>query len=138
MPRERIQHGKLLIGPAEGVVNNPHAEDFDEDRRNRAFERNGEEYRPGMSSALNDDQRLFEQPSLDVIWNREAGWVQVLFEAPAEWFRKAMEEQAWKADPEEGHPMPYGVGTEPLTREQINNLIRTLRRARNAAFGADE
>lgn len=30
------------------------------------------------------------------------------------------------------------VWTENLTREQINELIRSLRRARNLAFGRDE
>ena len=30
------------------------------------------------------------------------------------------------------------VFTEPLTRPQINHLIRTLKRARDAAYGTDE
>ena len=38
----------------------------------------------------------------------------------------------------EGTTQFGGVGTWNLTREEINRLIKTLRRARNAAFGADE
>lgn len=41
-------------------------------------------------------------------------------------------------DPNEPTPTTRTFYTDDLTREQINLLIRTLRRARDAAYGADE
>lgn len=41
-------------------------------------------------------------------------------------------------DPNEPDPTARTLYTDDLTREQINLLIRTLRRARDAAYGADE
>ncbi|QGZ16705.1 hypothetical protein PBI_DEWDROP_57 [Microbacterium phage Dewdrop] len=137
MPRERIQHGELLIGPAKDVVTDPEAEGFDKERLERAARRSGVEYHPGVE-ALSDDERIYEQQSLDVVWHRDGGWVQLQIEAPPEWFEKALDEQAWKSDPNAGPPMHQAVLTGVLDRRQINHLIKTLRRARDAAYGADE
>ncbi len=37
-----------------------------------------------------------------------------------------------------GFPIMRGLYTKPLTRDELNLMIRTLRRARDAAYGADE
>lgn len=47
------------------------------------------------------------------------------------------EPQRHSADELSDRVEPATVWSEPLTRYQINDLIRTLRRARDAVFGAD-
>lgn len=74
-----------------------------------------------------------EEPSLDVSWNREAGWVQVAFDAPRDWWDRFY--SAVVGSPEQHHMTAY---TDVLTRTELNHMIRTLRRARDAAYGADE
>lgn len=120
MPRERIQHGKLLVEPS--VIEAESAplpaghvvREFDPDK------------------PLAADEVIREQQSVDLAWNRDAGWVQLVIEAPADWWQRVHSDASW-----EGSDV-RSVASEPLTRQQINHLIRTLRRARDAAFGADE
>lgn len=65
------------------------------------------------------------EPVTEVRWTREHGYVQVATTMP------------------DGHPFPVDPTPEgngwfaTLNRENINHLIRTLRKARDQAFGAD-
>lgn len=71
-------------------------------------------------------------PIVDVRWNREGGYVQIVTKV---------------TDAEGGRFMGDDYGDEPhftdgmyvdLSRQAINRLIRNLRRARDQAFGRDE
>lgn len=140
MPRERIQHGKLLIGPAldpkTGKPRRIQMENADGtvgEMVEVGTDRSGQEYFPG-TPFLSEDERIYEQQSLDIVWNAQGGWVQLSIEAPTEWFQRALDPKDWGDTP----PLSQSIATETLTRQQINQMIKTLRRARNAVFGVDE
>jgi len=66
-------------------------------------------------------------PSLDVSWSREpTGWVQIGIDAPTDFLAGIIRDGA------------TSVWTDVLDRREINHMIRTLRRARDAAYGSDE
>lgn len=70
-------------------------------------------------------------PTLHVGWHKDS-WVQLSIEGDVSYFRFA-------ADSPDGEtPGRSSVYTEPLGREEINKLIRSLRRARDQVFGRDE
>jgi hypothetical protein len=74
-------------------------------------------------------------PALHVVWTRDHAHVQVGFEFD----RAVMKEHLGHASGEDWIGADRAVFyTGNLNREEINNAIRTLRRARNAAYGADE
>ncbi len=117
MPRERIQHGKQL-------AQIPMTE-TDPDYLIP--------YHPG--DKLPDGALVREEPSLDVGWNREGEWVQLSIVAPREWWDTWVQSYAIeKGAPEDTLSVFSGV----LTRGEINKMIVTLRRARDATYGADE
>lgn len=71
--------------------------------------------------------------AVHVGWNR-AGWVQVSLEADPSYFR-------FVADNPDGEAVADGrtsAYSPPLGREELNKLIRVLRRARDQAYGRDE
>ena len=127
MPRERIQHGKLYVEdasiPPTPIIGN--------DGQPIGVEAHAlREYRPGEE--LPDGSKIEEMPSLDVQWRSDPGWVQVSIEAPAEWWK------GFLAAVNDGQQSHFAAYTETLTREEINKMIRALRRARNAVYGSDE
>lgn len=64
------------------------------------------------------------EPTVRVGWSREAGHVELA---------------TIMSDEFELRPTPEGNGWfAQLSREQINHLIRTLRKARDQAYGRDE
>lgn len=70
-----------------------------------------------------------QNPNLDVNWNRDNEWVQVALVVD----RKYLEEYlSTSEDPR------LSIPTEVMSRKDINALIRTLRRARDSAYGSDE
>lgn len=79
------------------------------------------------------DAVITEDISMDVTWNRDAGWVQMSLDIP----RKKWEEN-YQFIAQETSISSRALYTDILTRTEINNLIKTLRRARDAAYGADE
>ena len=73
-------------------------------------------------------------PALDIEWMREpTGRVQVAIDMAREtWIINA------KSVNEDPSVAARAIYTESLTRQEINHMIKTLRRARDAAYGADE
>lgn len=91
-----------------------------------------------------------EDPSpADVVvhWSKEQGHVQLSISrypfgvvAVAEMADKAPVLEPRTEDPlvaQGEEPIETTVYSDPMTRHQLNEMIRTLRRARDAAFGAD-
>ena len=77
------------------------------------------------------DQVRVGTPTLHVSWLRD-GFVQVAIEGDVSYFRFA-------ANTPDGVTSDRStVYTEPLDRDEINKMIRTLRRARDQVFGRDE
>lgn len=71
-------------------------------------------------------------PIAEVMWNREAGHVQLVT-------RELSHEIPSPEEQEKDGPWPctYGFFVD-LDRKGINDMIRVLRRARDQAFGRDE
>lgn len=109
MPRERIKRGSLFITEAGSSLSTAHI--------------------PGEN--MPDGGAIHEEPSLEISWSRDGQCVQVAFVAPLAWLDAAQRDLA----PNESHVSLY---TEALSRAEINHMIRTLRRARDAAYGSDE
>lgn len=122
MPRERVHHGAILARIPE-----PNADGSE-------VEYSMKRYTPGDD--LPEGSTVHEEPSLEVSWNRDGEWVQVAFVAPREWFEKALADTAEHVDPH--GPAIFTAYTNVLTRAELNHMIRTLRRARDTAYGADE
>lgn len=78
------------------------------------------------------------EPSLDLSWTREdaiygrPGFVQVSMEFTPE----ALTERTKGL--EDGQTATISLFSENLNRAEINNMIRVLKRARDAAHGKDE
>ena len=80
------------------------------------------------------------EPELNVSWNKDgdcaSGRVQISIDLPVDYVRhlaKCIE------DDETGlHPSAIGAFTPALSRDDINRMIRVLRRARDQAHGRDE
>ncbi|WP_144834087.1 hypothetical protein [Microbacterium sp. BH-3-3-3] len=73
-------------------------------------------------------------PSLDIEWARDPqGRVQIAIEFSRErWMAIAKDLQ------DNSVVEARAIYTESLDRRELNHMIRTLRRARDAAYGADE
>lgn len=69
--------------------------------------------------------------SLHVSWHREGEWVQLFIEGDTSYFRFAANNPTVSDE-------RSSVYTPPLSRDEINKLIRTLRRARDQVYGRDE
>jgi hypothetical protein len=121
MPRERVKHGDIRVTEKhEDVDGIPGA----------ILEYI---YDPHDPNPLPANTVLYEEPSLDISWGREAGYVQVSIDFTREQWLEVAKEL-------EEHPgtIKKAIHTMPLTRYEINNAIKTLRRARDAAYGKDE
>lgn len=70
------------------------------------------------------------EPTLHVGW-RKGSYIQVSIEADGSYFRFATENPDTTTD-------RSTVYSEPLSRQEINKMIRSLRRARDQVFGCDE
>jgi len=125
MPKERIKHGRIMIRDAQrskdiGGITVPGAV--------LEYEHDGETPIPETATTS-------VMPSLDLYWNRDYGEVQLSFVAEKRWFIDALEEPmtSEQVDP----ATQISIYSESLSRSELNHFIRTLRRARDAAFGAD-
>lgn len=127
MPRERVHHGKLYVHipleqETDGSDTPPHIEE-------------SREFIPGEK--LPKGAYVTEEPSLEVTWTRSGdmlgGWVQVSIDMPREKWLENM--KTLEDDP---NVIARAMYTDSLSRQEINNMIKVLRRARDAAYGADE
>lgn len=120
MPRERVHHGKIwknspLTNQSEGEIQGVSVSEYTPD------------------TPVRSGEYLVEDPSMDIDWNRDHGYVQVSIDMPREtWIERA------KSIEDDSQIIKSAVYTNTLTRKEINHMIRTLRRARDAAFGRDE
>ena len=80
---------------------------------------------PVPTSVVSDDAQV------QVGWHKDS-YVQVSIEGHVSYFRFAAE------NPDGDTSERSTVYTPPLSREEINKMIRTLRRARDQVFGRDE
>jgi len=118
MPKETVQYGQQFI-----TVEHEGTKDYP-----GAIIR--QQYFPG--DPIPAGATVDQLPSTSVHWNRDAGWVQLSIEATREWWTNW--QKSYEGSTEQA---TFPVCTETLTRQEINNLIRTLRRARAAAYGED-
>lgn len=138
MPRERVKHGsahatwsaKPSDPPKSDVSVNPTPEGPDE----VTYAILSKEYFIGDPD-VPSDATITEDVSLDVGWNRDAGWVQITMSIPPDKWKFLSE---YFSDTDNDGVLPKVLNTGSLTRQEINAMIKTLRRARDAAFGADE
>lgn len=87
----------------------------------------------GQPPELEEGQHIDYTPGVELNWSRDMGHVQLSIEFPREqWIANAEE---LKNDPQ---VTKRAIFTDGLSRYQINKMIKTLRRARDAAHGADE
>ncbi len=79
------------------------------------------------------------EPELNVSWTRGVdhgiGVVQVSMLLPVAYVKHLANSLA---DPERMEPSGIGAFSPSLSRDELNRLIRTLRRARDQAYGHDE
>lgn len=128
MPRERVHHGKLTAHWKDPDV------DFEDGKGYPGAEVSAS-YSPQDPPPFPPDVpvEITGEPSLDVLWNRDGCYVQVAIDAPRDWWKKWLE--SYDGSPE----LPsFPAYTDVLSRRELNDLIRVLRRARDAAYGRDE
>lgn len=140
MPRETVHYGRdyatVTVHPSkghDGYTYEMRAEDA------KLATLNGE-----LDKA---DVRFSNKPHLDVLWNRPldrlslpagedpSGSVQVQIGLNPTEMQSRIDHIAEHPEDLEAFSLFF---TESLSRHQINHLIRTLKRARDAAYGADE
>jgi hypothetical protein len=125
MPKERVKHGQMYV---EGPIS-------EEDSSSQEVP-TGKWRKPYQLGDIQPEgTALLQDPSLDVTWNR-AGWVQVSIEMDrAKWLQMAQE---LVDEGEQPYTVFRAMYTDVLTRTEINNMIKVLRKARDQAYGADE
>lgn len=84
----------------------------------------------GCQTVSDDQDKPKMVPLVDVRWNREGGYVQIVTKAQDPYGGR------FAGDDPETH-FTDGMYVD-LGRYEINQLIRNLRRARDQAFGKDE
>lgn len=126
MPKERVKHGEIRIRQQE-----PNTGELPGRSDESVWLSTETVWIPG--GPIPEGATTVEAPSLDVTWNRDGGWVQLGFYAPRLWWSDFLE--SYEGSPEQHS---FSAWTEVLDRREINHMIRTLRRARDAAYGSDE
>lgn len=136
MPRERVKHGKQYAtwsaDPKAPTPKDALEHPTPEGPEEVSYAILSKEFHPG-DPEVPSGATITEDVSLDVNWNREAGWVQVSMSVPIDKW-----EDINKGREDLSNPPHVSVYTDTWTRQEINATIKTLRRARDAAFGADE
>lgn len=128
MPKETIQHARLTLRHEAEPLIVSHDDGPDEVILGAILDR---PYNP--SEVMVEGDTLIEGSAVSVHWSRDAEYVQLGLEAPRKWWDEVI--ASYIGSPELGR---FDVYTESLTRKEINDLIKTLRRARDAAYGVDE
>jgi hypothetical protein len=95
---------------------------------------------PATSTEKTGQSAAEERRGLDISWSRPdengdttPGNVQIGMSFSPEELRRLSQPYS-----DGSFPFVRATYTEPLSRDQLNLMIRTLRRARDAAYGADE
>lgn len=93
----------------------------------------GYTFEPFTGQSVGENQKLFTDPTVDAAWDRDNEYVQLGFELTADkWIAIA---DMLREHPEIAKHAEY---TAIVTRKELNATIRILKRARDAAYGADE
>lgn len=86
--------------------------------------------------------RLTREPNVEIVWTRPEETVQQTGVDPAGWVQIGIDLDGVDLEDRMRYSGSNTTAktfyTESLTRHQINELIRVLKRARNAAYGSDE
>lgn len=129
MPRETIQHARIVVRHEEPpVVFDEHGGNLQYPLVSAIVDR---EYVPNEALGVHDT--LIEGSAVSLHWSRDAEYVQIGIEAPRKFWDSFI--QGYDSSKELHR---YELYTESLTRKEINDLIKVLRRARDAAYGTDE
>jgi len=141
MPKERVHWGTQYIQNAVPETDK-HGGYYEE----LPFQGLSIDPNTGETEKLPTGNRLSRSPSVDIYWSKpgeyapaaydeeQLGSVQIGFDVNAAELDLFMEE--WKQDRDLVSSRSFF--TRGLTRKQINDMIKTLKRARDAAFGVDE
>lgn len=90
-------------------------------------------FTPYVDGPIGKDQKALTYPLVEIAWGRNDGLVQIGFQMTRErWIEIA---DMLRTDPDIIDHTEY---TGSTTRKQLNDTIRTVRRARDSALGADE
>lgn len=87
-------------------------------------------------------RRVTREPNVEVVWTRQGENPRPAYEDPEGWVQIGLDidkvdlEDRLRYDDDSISARTFY--TDKLTRHQINEMIRTLKRARNAAYGSDE
>lgn len=95
-----------------------------------------DEGRPGHVLETPEGGSSYSTAGLFVQWSRDPGYAQIAIEVDVDHLREIMAAIDAGNIPENDEDT-VNLHID-LTRSQMNETIRTVRRARNAAFGADE
>ena len=114
---------------AREVVVYPVAHVFD------AEENHVDQGRPDMVRPTPNGGSTHITPGAEVVWHREGGWLQLGLILPKEMILGAAKVIQ---DAEANDDTPTFSMFVDLNRNDANQMVRVLRRARNAAYGADE
>lgn len=135
MPRETVHWGKKYL-----IVEHPETEDHSGYWSEYPYEGRQTDskgvvlpFPPGTSYA--------QSPSVEVVWAKPEGFNTPLGEDAEGWVNLAF--RVNNNDFEHNRDLSedtdeFRIFTRSLTRRQINDTIKTLKRARDAAFGEDE
>lgn len=129
MPRERIIDGPLWVHYPKGYT-----EEGDGPTPSARLYNN---FVP--SDQIPEGSVVIQEPAADLVWRRESrpgdgdGFTQLTVECEAEWLRRRLAEVDKLGD---GRWVQ--ISLEVMDRRRLNQLIRLLKRARDAAYGTDE
>lgn len=134
MPRETVHWGKRYL-----IVEHPETEDhsgFWEEYPYEGHQTDGK----GNVLPFPPNTSLAQAPSVEVIWAKPESFGP-LMEDPEGWVNIALRVDQNDFDHNRDlseDKESFRVITRSLTRRQINDMIKVLKRARDAAFGEDE
>lgn len=127
MPKEKINHAAAYLQQIDPLADMPEGTVLVGEVSNIEWNPLAGAESPG---AWVPDAPITRDAELAVGWLKDS-WIQLSIEGEPSYFRMAAE----SIDGEDGRTSVY---TPPLSRDEVNKLIRSLRRARDQVFGRDE
>lgn len=132
MPRETVHYGRDYARVKYPATDDHSAFEVEYDAHDRRL----------ASGEVDGEITYSTKPQVDIMWSRSAGSaiemngsVQVSIGIAPKDMQRTIDHIKDQPEDLEAFSTFY---TEPLTRAEINHFIRTLRRARDAAYGSDE